>query len=62
MNMHKIVVIGHWGVFFGWFYIAILTHSMIDLIFASAFLYILLQRYPVFKTEEEKNDSNTRLG
>jgi hypothetical protein len=62
MKIHKIVIIGHWGVFFCWFYLAILTNSLIDLIFASAFLYILLQLYPVFKTEEKKNGSNTRLG
>ena len=58
MTLHKIVVIGNWGVFFGWFYIAIITHSQIDLLFASAFLYILLQRYPVFKSKEEKNGTN----
>jgi hypothetical protein len=61
MNLHQIVVIMHWIVLFGWTYLAILTHSSIDLILASAFLYLLLQRYPVFKTEEKKNAPNIRL-
>ena len=58
MKIHKIVVIMHWGVFFSWFCLAILTQSMIDLVCTSIFLFGLLQLYPVFKSKEEKNGTN----
>jgi len=59
MTLQKIVIIGYWGgCAFCLFLLAILTHSLIDLFLASAFVYSLLRCYPVFKYEEKKNGTN----
>ncbi len=55
-----ILQIMYWVVFFGWIFIAIHSHSLIYLAFASFHLFLLLMKYPVFKAEV-KNDSDARL-